>query len=97
MVNHHQLPKFVICCQKYNSATNELMQLNRTKDINEQDATINRRWRICKLGEGQIINFNILFKVMESASLNLFLPEELELLVAGSPDLDVNALGANTK
>jgi hypothetical protein len=34
---------------------------------------------------------------MESASLNLFLPEELELLVAGSPDLDVNALGANTK
>jgi hypothetical protein len=31
---------------------------------------------------------------MESASLDLFLPEDLELLVVGSPELDVNALEA---
>ncbi|KAL7487666.1 hypothetical protein ACHAW6_013398 [Cyclotella cf. meneghiniana] len=35
--------------------------------------------------------------VMESSSLDLFLPEELELLVVGSPELDFNALEANTK
>jgi len=35
--------------------------------------------------------------VMESASLDLFLPEELELLVVGSPDLDFDALEGNTK
>lgn len=34
---------------------------------------------------------------MESSSLDLFLPEELELLVVGSPELDFNALEANTK
>ena len=32
---------------------------------------------------------------MESASLDLFLPEELELLVVGSPELDFEALEAN--
>jgi len=36
-------------------------------------------------------------EVMESASLDLFLPEELELLVVGSPELDFDALEANTK
>jgi len=36
-------------------------------------------------------------KVMESSSLDLFLPEELELLVVGSPDLDFEALEVNTK
>lgn len=36
-------------------------------------------------------------RVMESSSLDLFLPEELELLVVGSPDLDFDALEANTK
>lgn len=35
--------------------------------------------------------------VMETASLDLFLPEELELLVVGSPELDFHALEANTQ
>lgn len=35
--------------------------------------------------------------VMEDSSLDLFLPEELELLVVGTPFLDFNALEENTK
>ena len=35
--------------------------------------------------------------VMEDSSLDLFLPEELELLVVGTPELDFSALEANTK
>jgi ubiquitin-protein ligase E3 A len=35
--------------------------------------------------------------IMESSSLDLFLPEELELLVVGSPELDFAALEVNTK
>jgi hypothetical protein len=46
-------------CRQYNTHCN---LIDTTKDINEQDATINRRWRICELGKGQIINFNISFK-----------------------------------
>lgn len=37
-----------------------------------------------------------LLRVMEGSSLDLFLPEELELLVVGTPDLDFDALEANT-
>jgi len=36
-------------------------------------------------------------RIMEDASLDLFLPEELELLVVGSGVLDFNALESNTK
>jgi len=35
--------------------------------------------------------------VMKSSSLDLFRPEELELLVVGTPDLDFGALEANTE
>jgi ubiquitin-protein ligase E3 A len=38
-----------------------------------------------------------LMRVMEDSSLDLFLPEELELLVVGSPELDFAALEENTK
>lgn len=38
-----------------------------------------------------------LMRVMEDSSLDLFLPEELELLVVGTPELDFEALEANTK
>ena len=36
-------------------------------------------------------------RVMEDSSLDLFLPEELELLVVGTPELDFEALEANTR
>mmetsp|Transcript_16532 Transcript_16532/g.34920 ORF Transcript_16532/g.34920 Transcript_16532/m.34920 type:complete len:1375 (-) Transcript_16532:78-4202(-) len=38
-----------------------------------------------------------LMRVMEDSSLDLFRPEELELLVVGTPELDFAALEANTK
>lgn len=38
-----------------------------------------------------------LMRVMEDSSLDLFLPEELELLVVGTPELDFEALEANAK
>jgi len=36
-------------------------------------------------------------RVMEGSSLHLFRPEEMELLVVGSPELDFDALEANTQ
>ena len=38
-----------------------------------------------------------LMKVVEDSSLDLFLPNELELLVVGTPELDFEALEANCK
>ena len=36
-------------------------------------------------------------RIMEDSSLDLFSPEELELLVVGIPDLDFDAIEKNTK
>lgn len=56
------------------------------------------RWVLVDSIESQWKSFQTgVMRVMEDSSLDLFLPEELELLVVGSPDLDFTALEENTK
>jgi ubiquitin-protein ligase E3 A len=56
------------------------------------------RWVLVDSIKSQWERFQIgLMRVMEDSSLDLFLPEELELLVVGIPDLDFGALEKNTK
>ena len=56
------------------------------------------RWVLVDSIESQWNSFQAgVMRVMEDSSLDLFLPEELELLVVGTPELDFEALEANTK
>jgi len=56
------------------------------------------RWVLVDSVQSQWDSFQTgLMRVMEDSSLDLFLPEELELLVVGTPELDFVALEANTK
>ena len=56
------------------------------------------RWVLVDSIQSQWDSFQTgLMRVMEDSSLDLFLPEELELLVVGTPELDFAALQSNTK
>ena len=56
------------------------------------------RWVLVDSIQSQWNSFQTgLMRVLEDSSLDLFLPEELELLVVGSPDLDFTALEENSK
>ena len=69
-----------------------------TNDNREEYVLRYVRWILVDSIQPQWDSFEVgVMRVMESSSLDLFLPEELELLVVGSPDLDFAALEANTK
>jgi len=56
------------------------------------------RWVLVDSIQSQWESFQTgVMRVMEDSSLDLFLPEELELLVVGTPELDFVALQENTK
>ncbi len=56
------------------------------------------RWVLVDSIKSQWDHFQTgVMRVMEASSLDLFSPEELELLVVGIPDLDFEALEKNTK
>jgi len=69
-----------------------------TNDNREEYVLRYVRWVLVDSVQTQWESFQTgLMRVMEDSSLDLFQPEELELLVVGTPELDFAALEANTK
>ena len=69
-----------------------------TKDNKEEYVLRYVRWVLVDSIHVQWEHFQTgLLRVMEYSSLDLFSPEELELLVVGIPELDFDALEKNTK
>jgi len=69
-----------------------------TSDNKEEYVLRYVRWVLVDSIQPQWDSFQTgLMQVLEDSSLDLFLPEELELLVVGTPELDFTALQANTE
>lgn len=69
-----------------------------TSDNREEYVVLYVRWLLVDSIYAQYESFQAGFmRVMEDSSLDLFRPEELELLVVGSPELDFSALEKNTE
>ncbi|KAL7544039.1 hypothetical protein ACHAXR_013506 [Thalassiosira sp. AJA248-18] len=69
-----------------------------TNDNREEYVLRYVRWVLVDSIESQWNTFQTgVMRIMEDSSLDLFLPEELELLVVGTPELDFQALEGNTK
>mmetsp|Transcript_8087 Transcript_8087/g.11776 ORF Transcript_8087/g.11776 Transcript_8087/m.11776 type:complete len:1158 (-) Transcript_8087:98-3571(-) len=69
-----------------------------TNDNKEEYVLLYVKWLLVDSVQPQWDAFeNGIMRVMEASSLDLFRPEELQLLVVGSPNLDFAALERNTK
>lgn len=69
-----------------------------TKENREKYVLLYVRWVLVDSIDPQWDSFQTgVMRVMEDSSLDLFLPEELELLVVGIPELDFEAMKASTK